>query len=562
MAKKEILGLEIEVDSDEVDKTDKKLRSLDKLLQQTQRRAAVLGKTKIAPKITLDDRFTSAAEKVKRTLTQIQRTKVRPMVHLVDNVTAAAARIKGSLIGLSMRPWRVSVEAVDWDGVVGGSFDNWISAEGQGTLQKISSSIGTALGSGLKDVMMGALGLAESPKEMVPKRRIDFAEEDRKLLMDKEESPYAEAGRKAGESFFQAFLEILDPNQIMQRINLRWVANLEGSQKGLGGVTGEKKNGIKSIPEKISSVQKWIAGFLDDMSFEAIKGKGDKILKEKIPQFTNTVKDYWENIKKKPSEIWKYLEPATGWVKGSAWPFLKNNGSKLIKKLKFGYLSTPIDIAEFATAKTDRERAEKIGGMIGGAVGGGLGVFFGSGLPGVGNVLLGLALSVAGDRAGELIGGGLYDVFTSEHEPTVYSDRVMAPGVQGVTRPEKPQRYIMGTPVPDPVVEKKITSPKVQIPSLMIDPFQSYLDLYEPKKYESPMEQFEKFRNDTFGFPIGVQPPDSEATGKKEVSINVSFAEGAIKLNSNKDELNIEELSIITAQLMANQMRLKLQNMG
>ncbi|MDN4067080.1 hypothetical protein QYF50_04155 [Paenibacillus vini] len=100
MAKREILGLEIEVDSAEVDKTDKKLRSLDKLLQQTQRRASVLGKTKIAPKITLDDRFTSAAEKVKRTLMQIHRIKAQPKVHLMDNVSGAVARIHGSLTPL------------------------------------------------------------------------------------------------------------------------------------------------------------------------------------------------------------------------------------------------------------------------------------------------------------------------------------------------------------------------------------------------------------------------------------------------------------------------------
>ncbi len=243
MVKKEILGLQIEVDSAEIDKTDKKLRSLDKLLQQTQRRAAVLGKTKIAPKITLDDRFSSAAEKVKRTLTQIQRTKVRPVVHLVDNVSAVAARIQGSLIGLSMKSLRVSVEAVDWDGVVGGSFDNWMSAEGQGTLQKISSSIGTALGSGLKDVMMGALGLAES-KEMVPKRRIDFTNEDRQLLLDQDNSLYAEAGRKAGDSFFQAFLGVFDTKQIAD--------NLGGIQSEATIVKDETSQGDKT--------PKWLKG--------------------------------------------------------------------------------------------------------------------------------------------------------------------------------------------------------------------------------------------------------------------------------------------------------------
>lgn len=63
MADKEIYELEIEIENRDVDKTQKKLRSLDKLLQQTQRRAGLLGKTRIKPAVTLDDRFSSAARK-------------------------------------------------------------------------------------------------------------------------------------------------------------------------------------------------------------------------------------------------------------------------------------------------------------------------------------------------------------------------------------------------------------------------------------------------------------------------------------------------------------------
>ncbi|MEF2964915.1 hypothetical protein V3851_03655 [Paenibacillus sp. M1] len=219
MANKEILGLEIEVDSGEIDETEKKLSKLDKLLEQTQKRAAILGKTKIGPKISLDDRFSSAAEKVTRTLSQIQRTKVSPIVRLGDQVSTAAAKIQASLIAMSMRRWRVSVAGVDWDEVVGGSFSEWMGSEGKATMKQISSTISTALGSGLKDAMMGALGLAEPSKEMLPRRRVDFAEEDRNLLQEKNGSPYAEAGRKAGEQFFQAFLGTFDPNQVTDTLN-------------------------------------------------------------------------------------------------------------------------------------------------------------------------------------------------------------------------------------------------------------------------------------------------------------------------------------------------------
>lgn len=152
MAQKEVF----EVDSRELDQADKKLRSLDKLLQQTQRRASVLGKTKIATKITLEDRFTAAADKVERRLSKLQRTTVRPIVGLADGVTAAAARIRASLLGLTGTPWRVRVEGVDWDGVVG-------------------------------KPLMELLG---------------------------NESLFMEAGKKAGTAFFQSFLSAFDSKSL------------------------------------------------------------------------------------------------------------------------------------------------------------------------------------------------------------------------------------------------------------------------------------------------------------------------------------------------------------
>lgn len=226
MAKREILGLEIEVDSAEVDKTDKKLRSLDKLLQQTQRRAAVLGKTKIAPKITLDDRFTSAAEKVKRTLIQIQRTKVRPVVHLVDNVSAAAARIRASLLGVTATPWRVSLEGVDWEGIV--------------------------------------------KKPLI------------ELLEDA--TAFAEAGKKAGESYFQSLLSVIDPLKLTEKLG--------GAAEGGTGKDASSTN--KDKGQKSEEKGNWMGDFatdftrdlIKDLSIEFIKEAGvfDKLLKKEGSQ--------------------------------------------------------------------------------------------------------------------------------------------------------------------------------------------------------------------------------------------------------------------------------------
>lgn len=101
MADKEIYELEIEIENRDVDKTQKKLRSLDKLLQQTQRRAGLLGKTRIKPAVTLDDRFSSAARKIGDTLTRLHRTTVKPVVQLDDRASKAAVKLYATLAALS-----------------------------------------------------------------------------------------------------------------------------------------------------------------------------------------------------------------------------------------------------------------------------------------------------------------------------------------------------------------------------------------------------------------------------------------------------------------------------
>lgn len=164
MADKEIYELEIEIENRDVDKTQKKLRSLDKLLQQTQRRAGLLGKTRIKPAVTLDDRFSSAARKIGDTLTRLHRTTVKPVVQLDDRASKAAVKLYATLAALSAPRWRVSVAGVDWETAVGDSFTKWISSDGKSTMQRISSSIASALGGGLKDVMMQALGLGDAVK--------------------------------------------------------------------------------------------------------------------------------------------------------------------------------------------------------------------------------------------------------------------------------------------------------------------------------------------------------------------------------------------------------------
>ncbi|GJM68464.1 hypothetical protein HMSSN036_06800 [Paenibacillus macerans] len=123
-----------------------------------------MGKTRIKPAVTLDDRFSSAARKIGDTLTRLHRTTVKPVAELDDRASKAAVKLYATLAALSAPRWRVSVAGVDWETTVGESFTKWISSDGKSTMQRISASIASALGGGLKDVMMQALGLGDAVK--------------------------------------------------------------------------------------------------------------------------------------------------------------------------------------------------------------------------------------------------------------------------------------------------------------------------------------------------------------------------------------------------------------
>ncbi|MNI84097.1 hypothetical protein D3C73_1409670 [compost metagenome] len=111
------------------------------MLILTQRRFNALGKTRINPKITLDDRLSPAVTRIRDNLLRLDRTIVKPIASLIDHVSADVGVIRSSLISLTQNPWRISVEGVDWDAVVGQSFDDWKGAEGKSTLQRIFSSL-------------------------------------------------------------------------------------------------------------------------------------------------------------------------------------------------------------------------------------------------------------------------------------------------------------------------------------------------------------------------------------------------------------------------------------
>jgi tape measure domain-containing protein len=106
---KEFYRLDLVIGTDGVEETERAVKAMDKLLQQTQRRAAALGKAKITPSASLKDKATASADKVTRTMNRVDRIVAKPEARLVDHVTSAAGKIGSTLTGLTRKTWRITV---------------------------------------------------------------------------------------------------------------------------------------------------------------------------------------------------------------------------------------------------------------------------------------------------------------------------------------------------------------------------------------------------------------------------------------------------------------------
>lgn len=106
---KEFYRLDLVIGTDGVEEAERAVKAMDKLLQQTQRRAAALGKTKINPSASLKDKATASADKVTRTMNRVDRIVAKPEARLVDHVTSAAGKIGTTLTGLTRKTWRITV---------------------------------------------------------------------------------------------------------------------------------------------------------------------------------------------------------------------------------------------------------------------------------------------------------------------------------------------------------------------------------------------------------------------------------------------------------------------
>ncbi|WP_119790215.1 hypothetical protein [Paenibacillus thiaminolyticus] len=113
MAEKEFYRLDLVISTDGVEDAEKQVKAIDKMLEQTTRRASVLGKTKITPTARLEDRISSPAQKIEGRMEKINRTVAKPEARLVDKVSGATNKISSTLTSLARKPYTVFIYAKD-----------------------------------------------------------------------------------------------------------------------------------------------------------------------------------------------------------------------------------------------------------------------------------------------------------------------------------------------------------------------------------------------------------------------------------------------------------------
>ncbi|WP_374019001.1 hypothetical protein ABU162_04430 [Paenibacillus thiaminolyticus] len=114
MAEKEFYRLDLVISTDGVEDAERSVKAIDKMLEQTTRRASVLGKTKITPTARLEDRISSPAQKIEGRMEKINRTVAKPEARLVDKVSGATNKISSTLTSLARKPYTVFIYARDF----------------------------------------------------------------------------------------------------------------------------------------------------------------------------------------------------------------------------------------------------------------------------------------------------------------------------------------------------------------------------------------------------------------------------------------------------------------
>lgn len=316
---------------------------------------------------------------------------------------------------------------VVWDEIVVTPFNEWWNGTGQKKVVGIAESIGRALGGGIGSFLMAVLGLASDTD------RINEG------INKVQESPFVQAGAKAGEAFLNAFLEAFDAQKIADKAveafktmgreagkvmpggeeptAASWISvGALGylGYKGVRGITRAAKGGA-NIWRFFSGLFKGGKGAAEAAQAAAeasaataaktAEVAGKIFVANKSGQITKTIE-----VMKNLDDVVKVAETATKAASKSG--KLANLFSKLGKLSKgskgvpvfgitTGLIGSAATIASAAPTQRGQEVAGEIGGWAGFAAGAALGAKGGAALGGaIGSIIPG-----AGTAAGAAIGG-------------------------------------------------------------------------------------------------------------------------------------------------------------
>ncbi|MCM3040729.1 hypothetical protein M3201_13580 [Paenibacillus motobuensis] len=551
MPQKEI---DIVINDRDIEQSEKKLRKLDKMLQQTQRRAAVLGRTRMTPVISLDDRFSTKARLISHRITLLDRMSANPIVWLIDNASERISKIRDSLVQLTKTPWRVSVVGMPLANLFGDDslykelgkkagdsyFESFLAAINS---QKITFNLNqTFTGNpgndqdepagdkepGWIDKILGFLG--DIAKGIAQDYIKDYIEK----LLGKKDSGVTKCicickcgggrgggmyggdygspeggkkgnknknGRRNGRFRNRASGQAdVDPGRSPRRMGAGPRSGTRGMRRFGGGRLGATLPGaIGGMGSLLGKGKDWIAkktpGWIDGGKNLASKG-------------TSWAKDMGSKMLEKGG---KSLSKSKQWLgKGTKWL------GKAGKLARLPGLGVALDVASIATADSNRDKTKAATSAIlsgvGGTLGGAAGTFLG---PGVGNFVGAAVGSVAGGYVGDKLGGFLYDSYSS---------------LSGLFKKKK--------------------APKIDDIATKTQAVDNVLNNTQPILPEGLRSSYTP--QNTVQAQTPASPPQ----------INVSVSQDAINLTVQKDDINYDDIAQKTGSMIANQVRFAMMNMS
>lgn len=503
MASNEEKQLKIEVDVSAIELAEEAMGRLDKLLEQTQRRAAALGRISVAPFILLERRATTALDRIERSLMRLNRTRVYPTVTLIDQVTAGVEQIRASMLSLTANPWRLSVEGVKWDEVVGDTetifkdlgtsageqfFESFLSAFDEGKLAyKISKGLEGAQPAAKDDGDKEGFNLG---KELISAGRDILVGAASNLLSDWIGGKLSKKfGGGSGSSSSSSSSKKTDSKKNSSSKKTDSKKNSSPKKNSEKSPTGSSRKGT-SISERLkdakTGAQKWISKKTDfSKPIENVKkwAGESKVLKpftEKggVKKFFSKgggLSEIWDSLKKPKNNSFLAMG-GIGGLGGSA---------KLLKTAaKFaGPVGRIMDGVTIMTAKPGEERYKAVGGVAGAAILGGVGTA-------IGTPLLGAALSVVGGYAGEKIGGWVYNLKNKKKES-------------------------VATKAPEAILEDQSKAPFASV---------------------------------------------TTRSSNRNSPVQITLSPGTVNLTVQKEEINYDQIANVSARKIANEIRLAMQN--